>query len=362
MKILHIIDNLQGGGKERRLIQLCNGLVESGISSSILILENINEYQDSIDSKVEVYCLSGNYKNYINAFLKINTLLKQINPDIVQVWSPLITSSIATFSAKLNNIKVIGSYITVATPMRYTNKLYIFKLYLKRACDKIVTNSYAGLKSYGINNKKGSVIYNGFDLNRFNKLNSIANLINDLGIEIKFLCIMVARFDKAKDYETYLEAACSISQTKKDIAFLCLGQGPDLDFLSNKYMNYKNIVFLGFKENSLDYINASNIGILCTNNKVHLEGVSNSLIEYMFLKKPVIATSGGGSDEIVINDYNGYLIEPYNAAELAKKILLLYNNSNKCSLIGKNAYEFALNNFSLKDKVNEYKKIYDSVL
>ena len=41
---------------------------------------------------------------------------------------------------------------------------------------------------------------------------------------------------------------------------------------------------------------------LTTNDLIHKEGVSNSILEYMALSKPVIATDGGGTNEIVIDE------------------------------------------------------------
>ena len=57
------------------------------------------------------------------------------------------------------------------------------------------------------------------------------------------------------------------------------------------------IIFLGKIANVENIINIFDIGILITNSKVHGEGVSNSIIEYMALGKPVIATRGGGTDQ-----------------------------------------------------------------
>jgi glycosyltransferase involved in cell wall biosynthesis len=53
------------------------------------------------------------------------------------------------------------------------------------------------------------------------------------------------------------------------------------------------------------------------------EGISNSVLEYMALGKPVIATSGGGTGELVLDNTTGYLIRQSDPEELAEKMELL---------------------------------------
>ena len=80
------------------------------------------------------------------------------------------------------------------------------------------------------------------------------------------------------------------------------------------------IIFLGKRSNVESIINIFDVGILLTNSKVHGEGISNSIMEYMALGKPVIATRGGGTNEVVIEGENGYLIDPFNEDQLIEKI------------------------------------------
>ena len=74
-------------------------------------------------------------------------------------------------------------------------------------------------------------------------------------------------------------------------------------------------------------MNIFDVGILLTNSMEHRgEGISNSIIEYMALAKPVVATRGGGTNEVVIDGQNGYLIDPFNEDQLIEKIKILVKN------------------------------------
>ena len=52
-------------------------------------------------------------------------------------------------------------------------------------------------------------------------------------------------------------------------------------------------------------MNNSDIGILPSNE----EGFSNSILEYMAKKLPVIATDVGGNSEVIKHGYNGYIVK-----------------------------------------------------
>ena len=71
---------------------------------------------------------------------------------------------------------------------------------------------------------------------------------------------------------------------------------------------------LGIRSGIESLISAMDICVLST----FTEGISNSILEYMALEKPVIATAGGGTNEIVIDNKTGFLIKQSNPEELAE--------------------------------------------
>jgi glycosyltransferase involved in cell wall biosynthesis len=81
----------------------------------------------------------------------------------------------------------------------------------------------------------------------------------------------------------------------------------------------------------------------------------------MFLGKPVIATRGGGTDEIVFNNKNGYLINPNDPAELVEKIELVMKDEER-ERFGKTGIEMALKKFDLKEMTTNYSRIYENLI
>jgi len=116
---------------------------------------------------------------------------------------------------------------------------------------------------------------------------------------------------------------------------------------------------LNFRNDIDAIIKISDIGVLCNNPLYGEEGLSNSLIEFMAFGKPVIATKGGGTNELISNYETGFLIEPQNPVELASKINLLLNNRTLFTNIGQNAKMSIQTKFSLDKMTDTYIQLYN---
>jgi glycosyltransferase involved in cell wall biosynthesis len=77
----------------------------------------------------------------------------------------------------------------------------------------------------------------------------------------------------------------------------------------------------------------------------------------MALGKPVIASRGGGTNEVIIENENGFLIDPNKKEQLVEKIELLMKSEN-CKSIGQRGKEIVQEKFNLKTMANNYSNIY----
>jgi glycosyltransferase involved in cell wall biosynthesis len=73
---------------------------------------------------------------------------------------------------------------------------------------------------------------------------------------------------------------------------------------------------------------------------VHSEGTSLSCLEAMASGNAVIATQIGGLPDLIINNYNGFLIDP-RSEELKQAIINLLNNRKQLNLFKKRNTEVA---------------------
>ena len=356
MKILFIIDSLCKGGKERRLLELMKGLKIRNVIFELILLTDLIEFKEVYDLGMKIHILKRKIKKDPLIYLQVNKICKNFKPDIINSWG-LMPSVYAMPVAKWRRIKFINSMI-VNAPKKLTFKTKFFSSIVFPFSDVIAANSYAGLRSYGIEKDRGIVIYNGYDFNRIENLEDINVVRTRWNIKTEFIIGMVAGFRPHKDYKTLIVAAKSILKTRDDISFILVGDGPDLERSKKMAERYDKIIFTGRQSAVESIINICDIGILST----YTEGISNSIIEFMAIGKPVIATDGGGTNEIIIHKETGYLIPKESPEILRETVLKLVNDSELTQKLGQNGKERIVREFSMNSMIGSYHSLYKSTV
>ena len=363
MKILFLFDGLHRGGRERRFVQLVKGLNEKGYTDLYMIssLDSIT-YEEIYNYHIIISIISRKEKNFYSRLIK---RINEISPDIIQTWSLVSTCyyDVVRFLCKKRPV-YINSFISDCNYKRLSlcKKINVRASYF--LSDTITANSKAGLIQYKVPKSKSLCLYNGFDLDRLDKVYDKERIKIKYNISTKHVVSMFARMQYHKDYRTFLNTAARIIKDGYDVTFLCVGGGAML----NKNMTIvnpsdrKNIIFTGQVKNVDELMSVSDISVLCTNTNAHQEGISNSILESMAFGIPVIATTGGGTNEIVIDGYNGYLISPKDEDALYQKIMNLLNNNHLRAEISSNAKKHVVDNFSLEKSTSQYVELYNSVL
>jgi spore coat protein SA len=77
---------------------------------------------------------------------------------------------------------------------------------------------------------------------------------------------------------------------------------------------------------------------------------------------PILATNNGGTPEIVENDKNGFLLNPFSPDDLSEKIEFLLENDNKRLEMGKMAKAIVERKFGINRMIEEFYSIYKEVI
>ena len=89
------------------------------------------------------------------------------------------------------------------------------------------------------------------------------------------------------------------------------------------------------------------------------EGISNTLLEAMATRLPIIATDVGGSAELVVDGTTGRLVPPADVARLAEAIAELFADPERAVAMGKAGCERVQAQFSLDAMVRAYLSLYE---
>ncbi|MGN6533347.1 MAG: glycosyltransferase, partial [Ginsengibacter sp.] len=366
IKIIFFINGLCAGGKERRLTQLIKSLkLNPKIEFELVIMNEEIHYKEVFDLNIKIHYLIRKTKKDLSVFSKFYNICKNYKPDIVHCWDSM-TAVIAVPSCRLLSILLINGLV-VDTPVRQNlfNKDWLRAKLTFPFSHKIIGNSKSGLKAYGAPKNKSCCIYNGIDLNRFKNLKDPKIVFNEIfGVDNNnqnlFIIGMVAAFEPRKDYETFVNSALSLIKSNESIRFILVGEGRNFTTIKNSVppQASNQIIFLGKRSDVESIVNLFNVGVLLTNSQVHGEGISNSIIEYMALSKPVIASRGGGTNEIVFDNENGFLIDSGNSSQFVESVQKLIKSKELAIQLGKAGNQIVQNTFDLKIMTENYISLY----
>lgn len=370
MRICIITDGLRCGGRERQIFVTVKGLIKNKYIPSqnitIISLGIKNDYysKDLEYLGIKVYYLR---RKFLSDVFPVFTMRKIINVHKVNIIHTLDTLS--SFFASLlkitTNVKFVDGSIRIAFPqINKFSKHWLLSKFSFRISDFVISNSLAGLDSFEVDSFKSCCIYNGFDINRIYKLKNKDLIREKFDINTEKVIGMVANITDKKDYDTFIITAQKMLGKRNDVKFLIIGDGKNLKKCKGMVSpeNRNKIKFLGRQKDVESIENVFDIGVLFTNQDVHGEGISNSIMEYMALRKPVIATDGGGTSELVIDGETGFLIEPKNPEQLADKIEYLLSHPDLAKQMGEIGKERIKKHFSLDKMVNETFQLYKNVL
>ena len=370
IKILFVIDSLHFGGAERQLVELIKGL-EKKDKYDIHLIYLINSKQGYIKTieplhvNIRYFPRLFKYDIYYPLVCIINYIIKN-KIDIVHTFMNM-GSLFGCLAAKITKRPVVCSAIRDAKDK--TKKEKYLKLFLSYISDIFVSNSKSGLLNrFKMIKPHFKVVYNGIDLSRFETKDKVKldNLKKELGISNFFPVIgMVASLSYYKDQESLLKSAPLILKSFPNACFLFVGDGPkrkNLEIFSEKLGIRDKVIFAGYRDDVDHIYHLIDVCVLLTNAQIHLEGISNTLIEAMASGVPVVASHGGGTSELVKHFETGMLVPPDDIEKISEAIIMLLKDKVLYHKIAKRSKNFVQKMFNLERYVNKYENIYFKLL
>jgi glycosyltransferase involved in cell wall biosynthesis len=83
-----------------------------------------------------------------------------------------------------------------------------------------------------------------------------------------------------------------------------------------------------------------------------------SIIESLALSKPCIVSDCDGNRDLIVDGYNGFLIDKNDIDYFKEMIVKLLNNQVLLDQFSKNAYDSFVNNYDIKKNIKELESVY----
>ena len=177
--------------------------------------------------------------------------------------------------------------------------------------------------------------------------------------------IFTARMVEDKGTLVLIEAAKKLEpEYKGKIQFLLCGgldtnpNGITKEMLESR-CDGEYIKWLGHRKDVLELLKQSHIMAFPS---WYREGLPKSVIEAEAIGRPIVTTDSVGCRDTVIDGKNGFLIPIKDSNALADALKKLIDSKELRETMGKNAREFAVNKFDIKDVTNVHLDVYKTIL
>jgi len=391
IRVLRIINRFNLGGPtfnvaylskyldDRFETLLVGGIKDESEASSEFITDSLGLKPKTISEMKRSISLSADWRSY----KEINQIIKDFKPHIVHTHAAK-SGTLGRLAAIKNDVPVILHTFHGHVFHSYFNRIKttIFKVierYLAKHSTRIIAISNIQKKELGELHRIASpdrieVVPLGFDLSRFQEdqsqkraqFRATYNLNeNDVAVGI------IGRLVPIKNHEMFLKAVANISIANPKARFFITGDGESKQHL----LGVAKSLGIGYTEQAppsqesplcftswireIDVVMAGlDIVSLCSLN----EGTPVSLIEAQSATKPVVSTTVGGIEDIVIENQSALLCSVEDQGTFDAHLETLILNDAKRQGMGEVGKRHVIDKYSYVRLVSDMENLYSTLL
>ncbi len=366
-RILHVITQLNVGGAEVQLLNLCRMLPPERFHCAVVSLRADGTLVPRFE---EIGCPifeldRRDHGGPVGQLRKLAELMRDWRPDLIQTWL-----------LKANHVGRLAAVMAARHPvvagfrdMGFGAGLgdTILDRLLAPATAMTLHNSAGGRRAHlarldedGVARHK--LLPNGIDAERF-RPDPIARaeLRAELGLPAEArVVIMVARLQAIKNPELFIAVAREVRRRHPDTQFWLVGGGPRRELLDVDLAARPDpgIWLSGEREDIPRLLAAADLALLTSRS----EGLSNTLLEAMACGLPVLATDVGGNGELVADGVNGFLLPEPAVEPIAERVVQVLENHDLALEMGQRGRARLEEFYSMSGLARRAGDYYDQVI
>ncbi|MDC0569611.1 glycosyltransferase family 4 protein [Candidatus Pelagibacter sp.] len=378
LKVLQVIPKLGYGGAETGCYDLAHYLPENNCSS--FIVTSGGELTKYIDrKKVKLIKLPVHSKNpfliLLNAIILVFIILFY-NISIVHArsrapaWSCLIASRI---TGRKFVTTFHGTYNFSNSIKKFYNSVMVRSNLIIAGSNFIFSHIKGNYSKYLRIDKKLLVIFRGINVDYYEPSTTLDIEEDKLFLEWKLtkgrkIILMPGRLTKWKGQEVFIEA---LNLVNKELGYqsfyaVILGSDQGRDVFSKKIKRlaeqYRLNDQLRFIKHCKNMPLAYKISDLIVSASIEPEAFGRVAVEAQSMKKLIIASDIGGSNETIVNNKTGFLFESGNPKSLSKRIVEVLNlDESTLNYMGIEGRKNIIKKFNVEkmcfSTYSEYKKL-----
>jgi len=349
LRITHVVLQLHTGGMEKMLVEFARHADRERFHLRFICLGDRGVVADEIaDQGWEVKCLG--YQPGLQPDI-ISGLAREFirgRADVIHTHNnvPLLYGSLAARLAGGPSVLQTRHGQALGTSYRHRTAVRIASLLTRRVVC-VSDNARHLSAAEGIPQRKLMVIRNGIDTTRF----------KFRGPATHGPAVAVGRQVPAKGGDTLIRAVAYIVRKHRDFVLEIAGDGPArpmLQQLAHELGVNQHIKFLGEVHDIPALLARASVLIQASLS----EGIPLTVLEAMACGLPVVATSVGGTPEVVEDGVTGRLVPPGDPISLAHRISQFWPASDHTRSMGRAGRERVERWFDIRNMVAQYEALY----
>ena len=381
MKILQLFSDWKWTGPADPVTNLCKALEKRGHDVTFAHGKPPLPVEDSLEKRVLERGVKATTQFRLNHAVKvyhpssiwdnlcdISTLtryLRQEKFDLLNVHHSHdhILGGIAARRAKCSTVVIRTDHKRDSIKPTLGNRFLISNL-----TDGMITFSERARKEdaehFGLPVERVTRISSALDLDRYDSKKAFKDMRTVFGIGPNDIVIgMVARFQKYRRTEVFLEAVQTIAKEFPTVKVLLVGRSGQIQKSVIKPMKQlgveKWIILAGYRtEDYLDTLACIDIFLFLMAGS---DGTARALREAMAMGKPVIVANRGMLPELIEDGVSGLVVND-TPEELARAVLHLLHHPEMREALGKGAWEKAHREFRLDRQAEAVEKFYKEMI
>jgi len=381
MKILHLFSDWKWTGPSEPIVNLCRELEKRGHDVTLAYRKPPVVVANSIERRVSEIGIQATSQFHLDRPIKfyLPSSIKKNLSDLSALTHYLVQEKFDILNVHQTHDHLLGgiaarrskaSVVVIRTdhkrdPIRphVGNRLLVSKL-----TDGMITYSEEARRKdaehFGFPFDRVCKVNPALDLDRYHPERSFKDMRALFGIGKEEIVIgMIARFQKYRKTEVFLEAVKSIVKEFPKIKVLLVGRSSQMEesvVEPIKRFGIESWVILGGyqTENYLDTLACMDIFVFLMPGS---DGTARALREAMAMGKPAVVADRGILPELVENGISGFVVEDTPEA-LTEATLQLLRNPELRKSMGKTAHEKAQREFRLDKQAEEVEKFYENMI
>lgn len=375
IKVVHIITKLELGGAQQNTLFTVNSLDRDRFIPILVTGSDGMLLEDALNIKdVKVYLIPQFVRdispiNDLVALCRIFKILKSIKPAIVHTHSSK-AGIIGRWAAYLAGVPIIVHSVH-GFGFHESQRNIIKRLFISTerltSCitDKFIAVSRENIKKGEIfrifNRERVRLIRSGIDISRFKDIN-VNKAVKKRGLFLNPdlpLVGMVACLKPQKAPIDFIVMADLVYRKFPLVNFIIVGdgelRGEVMEMISRLGMDDR-VVLAGWRRDIPEIMKSLDIFVLTSK----WEGLPRVLLEARAAGLPIVATRVDGSQEVIIDGVNGYLLEPNDIKGMAERVITLLSNPIMARTMGKSGQDLP-KEFDIDLMVSEQEDLYEDL-